>query len=182
MASPRLQGGPVGYEQWLAWPETTLPVEVVQGQAIVSPTPARGHQHTVSRLAQILAAAAPAGLDVLPGPLDWVLRREPLLVRQPDLVVVERDPSAPPRLMEPPLVAVEVVSPTSRERDLVHKRAEYAQAGLPWYWLADPAVPELVVLRNAGGAFETVVSAAGDTPAEVAEPFPVRVHPATLAQ
>jgi Uma2 family endonuclease len=181
MAAPRLDDARVGYEQWLAWPETNRPVEVVDGQAIVSPAPDGRHQRTVARLVQTLAAAAPAGLEVLPGPIDWVLRDEPLHVRQPDVVVVDAEPQLPPRLIEPPLLVVEVVSPTSRERDLVHKRAEYAAAGLAWYWLVDLEVPQVLVLRGAGGAFETAVSATGEELCEVAEPFPVELRPADLA-
>lgn len=179
MAPPRLDDTRVGYDQWLAWPETTLPAEVVDGQAIVSPAPESAHQRVAFRLARILAAAAPAGLEVLPGPLDWVLAREPLRVRQPDVVVVDADP-LPPRLTEPPLIAAEVVSPTSRERDLVHKRAEYAAAGLAWYWLVDPEVPQVLVLGNTGDAFEVVVSATGDERAEIAEPFTVQLRPTDL--
>lgn len=99
----RLDDTRVGYEQWPAWPETNLPVEVVDGQAIVSPAPESEHQRVAFRLARVLAAAAPAGLEVLSGPLDWVLGREPLWVPQPDVVVVDADP-LPPRLTEPPLI------------------------------------------------------------------------------
>lgn len=179
MVAPRLDDTRVGYEEWLAWPETNLPVEIVDGQAIVSPAPAGRHQQAVARLVQILAAAAPAGLSVLPGPVDWVLRYEPLWVRQPDVVVVEADPP-PPRLTEPPLLAVEVVSPTSRERDLVHKREEYAMAGLAWYWLVDPEVPQVLVLGNAGETFEVVASASGEERCEAAQPFTVELCPADL--
>lgn len=179
MAAPRLDDTRVGYEQWLAWPETNLPVEVVDGQAIMSPAPASRHQHAVARLVQMLAAAAPAGLEVLPGPLDWVLGREPLWVRQPDVVVVDADP-LPPRLTEPPLIAAEVVSPTSRERDLVHKRAEYAAAGLPWYWLVDPEIPQVLVLDNTGDTFEVAVNASGEERCHIAEPFAVELRPADL--
>lgn len=78
-------------------------------------------------------------------------RRDPLLVRQPDLAVVDPEQQPGPRLTAPPLLAVEVLSPTSRERDLVAKRAEYAAARLDWYGLVDVDVPEVLVLRLHGG-------------------------------
>jgi Uma2 family endonuclease len=176
MAAPRLDATPVGYAEWLAWPETSLPVEVVEGRAIMSPAPTGGHQRVVSRLGRILASAVPSSLEVLVGPVDWVISREPLTVRQPDLVVIHAGPQAPRHLVEPPLVAVEVASPSSRERDLVHKRAEYAAAGLSWYWLVDPAVPQVVVLRNAGGVLEAQVSVVGSERCALTEPFAVRLR------
>lgn len=180
MAAPRLDGTRVGYQEWLGWPETNLPIEVVDGRAIVSPAPATRHQRVVSRLVAILAAAAPPELEVLPGPVDWVLRREPLLVRQPDVVVIEAAAEPPPRLSQPPLVAVEVVSATSRERDLVHKRDEYATAGLAWYWLVDADVPQVLVLGSRGGAFQDAASAVGQQPCELTAPLPVTLRPADL--
>jgi Uma2 family endonuclease len=180
LPEPQLDGSPITYDEWLAWPDTNLPVEVVDGQPIMSPAPARLHQRAVSRLLQVLAEAAPAHLEVLASPLDWVLRREPLLVRQPDLVVVDADPDPPAHLVAAPLMAVEVVSPNSRERDLVHKRQEYSGAGLPWLWLVDLEVPQILVLRGDGERFATYASARGHDLLHVTEPFAVRVRPRDL--
>lgn len=180
MVAQRLDSPPVTYAQWLALPETTQPTEVVDGRVVVNAAPGRRHQQVVARLLVVLSAAVPPDLEALPAPLDWVLRRDPLLVRQPDLVVVPVDPAAPPRLVEPPVVVVEVVSAGSTERDLVHKRSAYAEAGLGWYWLVDPDLPQVAVLRNTGGGFETAASVAGDGLLDVIEPFAVRLRPADL--
>lgn len=59
--------------------------------------------------------------------MGLVLWRVPeLLVRQPDLVVITHEQADWPRLESPPLLAVEVLSPASVERDVVTRRAEYA--------------------------------------------------------
>jgi Uma2 family endonuclease len=42
---------------------------------------------------------------------------------------------------------VEVVSPDAPQRDLVTKRQEYAQAGIPEYWIVDPQSELISVLR-----------------------------------
>ena len=177
--SDRLDAPPVTYEQWLAMEETTLPTEVVDGQIIMSPPPTTPHQRAIARLLLALSAAVPPGLEVLPEP-GWLLRREPLNVRQPDLTVVRSDTVGGPTLEEPPVLAVEVLSPTSRERDLVTKRAVYATAGLPWYWLVDVDIPQILVLRNTGEVCVEHASAVGEQTLAVTEPFAVELTPASL--
>jgi Uma2 family endonuclease len=49
-------------------------------------------------------------------------------------------------------LVMEVVSDSDsdRDRDLVKKRAEYAQAGIPEYWIVDPAEGRITVLALEG--------------------------------
>jgi Uma2 family endonuclease len=176
----RLDAPTVGYEQWLAAAETALPCEVVDGQLIMTPPPPTSHQRAVTRLAVILSAAVPPALEVLVSPVGWVLSRDPLHVREPDLVVVEANAVGGPLLSTAPVLAVEVVSPASRERDLVTKRIAYAQAGLAWYWLVDLDVPQILILRNTGGALIEHRTAVGEEIIEIADPFAVQVSPAAL--
>lgn len=179
-ASERLDAPPVSYEQWQRWPETNTPCEVVDGYAIVTPSPAGAHQLVVSRLLRVLAAGVPSTHEVLVSPADWVLRRRPLLVRQPDLVVVTAEQARAVPLTEAPLLAVEVLSPYNREVDLVTKQAQYAEAGLAWYWLVDPDLPQVAVMRNTGTVFAHVDAAVGDETLSVEEPFPARLRPSDL--
>ena len=51
-------------------------------------------------------------------------------------------------------LVVEVVSDDDPDRDLVEKRAEYAAAGIPEYWIADPRDRSLTVLTLDAGATE----------------------------
>ena len=43
---------------------------------------------------------------------------------------------------------IEIISPgqTNRERDLTAKREDYAQAGIPEYWIVDPQEKSVTVL------------------------------------
>ena len=50
-------------------------------------------------------------------------------------------------------LVIEIVSPDDRGRDTVRKRREYAQAGIPEYWLVDPAARTITVLVLAGNQY-----------------------------
>lgn len=54
--------------------------------------------------------------------------------------------------MPPPAVAIEIISPgsTNHYRDYVEKRSEYAQRGIPEYWLIDPEAKLMLVLTLSG--------------------------------
>lgn len=123
----------------------------------------------------------PPGYELFASSWDWVLWRVPeLLVRQPDLVVITHEQADGARLESPPLLAVEVLSPQSVERDVVTKRAECARAGLRDYWIVDLEVPETVVHRAVDGELIEVARATGDDTLEVTHPFPVAITPGRL--
>ena len=50
-------------------------------------------------------------------------------------------------------LVVEVVSPDDPARDLVDKRTDYAEAGIPEYWIVDPRDETIRVLTLRGGAY-----------------------------
>ena len=57
----------------------------------------------------------------------------------------------------PPDLAVEIVSPDSVERDYVHKRERYRQAGVLEYWIVDEMKESIILLkRTAAGAYRDV--------------------------
>jgi len=51
---------------------------------------------------------------------------------------------------EVPDLVMEVVSPDYRRHDLETKRREYAQAGIPEYWIVDPEEEQITVLTLEG--------------------------------
>jgi Uma2 family endonuclease len=72
--------------------------------------------------------------------------------RKPDLSVYLAGGSIPPRrglIRVPPDIAIEVISTTSLDgrRDRVEKRRDYAEFGVRWYWLIEPALRALEVLE-----------------------------------
>jgi Uma2 family endonuclease len=81
-----------------------------------------------------------------------------------------------------PLLAVEVISPSSGLRDRSLKKAVYERMGVPSYWLVDPRreLPALTVFELAGRSYRQVAAAAGSESWTAARPFAVQVVPADL--
>ena len=50
-------------------------------------------------------------------------------------------------------LVVEIVSPGGEKRDTVEKRADYATARIPEYWIVDPATEKILVLTLTGGKY-----------------------------
>jgi Uma2 family endonuclease len=159
--------------------------EAVGGRAVMTPAPTPAHQFAVFELGFRIRSAAPPGLNVLTSPLDWVLWQVPTLtLRQPDLVVVDDAQLRDAQLVSPPLVVVEVLSPSTRVVDRRDKRAEYARAGARHYWIVDLRTPsvEALTLDAATGTYRLDATAESHEPLQVTDPFPVTVIPAELAR
>ena len=75
--------------------------------------------------------------------------------REPDLLLLRdrTDPRRQDRFWLGADLVVEVVSPDDPDRDLVEKRADYAAAGIPEYWIADPRDETITVLALEGDAY-----------------------------
>ncbi len=60
--------------------------------------------------------------------------------------------------MPPPRLVAEVVSPgkTNRDRDYIHKRAQYAAIAVPEYWLVDSVAQTVMVLTLGGEVYREV--------------------------
>jgi Uma2 family endonuclease len=156
--------------------------ECVGGRAVMMAGATGPHQVASAELVGLLRTARSPGLHVLCAPFDWVLWQVPsLTVRQPDIVVVTAAQAAQDRLMSPPLLAVEILSPPTRATDLGEKRREYARAGAEHYWVVDIARPSVEAFALRGpGRYELAGRAEGDEPLKLSEPFPVDLTPADL--
>lgn len=79
-------------------------------------------------------------------------------VRIPDLCVVTEEEILAKldlaAIIDWALVAVEIVSPESIDRDYRLKRAEYSVAGIPEYWIVDPIEGKVSVLSLVDGLYE----------------------------
>ncbi|RJQ74531.1 Uma2 family endonuclease [Pseudonocardiaceae bacterium YIM PH 21723] len=144
-------------EEWEAIPEdTSRHYEAVDGVLHVAPHPGNPHQYLLSRLCKAIDPLLPAELEVLPRVEMSVRVDYPITVRCPDLVVVNRnlvDRGAQRADASDVLLVVEILNAGSVSVDRVHKLHEYAEAGIPQYWIAGPypeKTIEVYVLRDGG--------------------------------
>jgi Uma2 family endonuclease len=176
--------------QYAALPEDSdTKFELQEGSLVISPRPTRRHQLFIGRLFAELDRQAPPHLSVAPD-VDVDLGLDgsggPGFVRAPDLVVSTAEEAARVdreggflRAAEVVLV-VEVLSPGSRRTDSVVKLGEYAEAGIPHYWIVDlDDQPSVRVLLLTDGTYAQAGVFAGAV--DLTDPFPVRFDLALLA-
>jgi Uma2 family endonuclease len=128
--------------------------ELVQGRLLMSPSPTPKHNLALRRLLLPLVEQVPPSLEVIQDidiDLGLVPPHQPGFSRRPDLIVIDQDEldrvDAEGGILRASAVKVviEIVSPTSWRIDNVDKRGEYADAGIPWYWIIDLGKPVSLV-------------------------------------
>ena len=116
-------------------------LELVDGEIAVSPSPVPSHSNVILQLGRILLDHVDANdLGEVYADVDTIL--DEYNVRRPDLLFFtkERRDLVGAKAMEgPPDLTVEVISPSSVIIDRDDKFGEYARAGVPHYWIIDPA-------------------------------------------
>ena len=157
--------------------------ELMEGNLVMSPNPAPKHQVAIRELLLQLHSQISPEYELLLDTdvdLELVPTDQPGTSRRPDVSVVRR--SARRRVSAhggfvraaEVLIAVEVISPGSRRIDRIVKRAEYADAGIPYYWIVDldPPVSLVACRLESGSGYrdEPAVSGAFTTD----QPFPIR--------
>jgi len=111
--------------------------EVLDGQLLVTPQAAFSHQEIATRLLVALRGyCAGHGLGVVVGPGAVPHGKSEL---QPDVQVIPGSPRLSARWTQlpRPLLVVEVLSSSTRQRDLETKREAYLRWGIPEYWALD---------------------------------------------
>ena len=119
--------------------------ELIGGAIVMTPAPGPKHQLVSARLQRLLEDAVTEGHAVFAAPIDLDLPGEQRV--QPDLVILPWSSVGEKRLTVPILLVVEIISGGSRTQDTVTKRAVYAAAGIPAYWIVDPGTDDLTALR-----------------------------------
>jgi Uma2 family endonuclease len=100
----------------------------------------------------------------------------------PDLVVVRMDQIGGAKFTEPPLLVVEIRSPSTGLIDLNRKKAAYERFGVPSYWTLnpDPPQPELTVFELRDHSYALTAKASGSFAAD--RPFTVGIDLADLTR
>jgi len=161
-------------EDVVALPDDAPRVELRDGVMIVVPSPTIGHQEIGTMLWLWFRNNSPrefrpsvaTGLAVS---INHTLEPDVLLVRSETI-----NPSSHFSTVEQIVIAVEIVSPGTKRRDLLEKPADYAGARVPYFWRIeqDPVhlfAYELVV----GGTYKLLADSA--TELVIDRPFEIRL-------
>lgn len=115
--------------------EDHLTYELIDGIIMMSPRPAAKHQRASGNLyAELRTALRQKNCDVIQE-FDLVLENNHFV---PDLMITCGDSFEGNRHEKPPLIAIEIISPTSTSRDYIIKRHKYEQLGIKEYWIVSP--------------------------------------------
>jgi Uma2 family endonuclease len=171
---------PLTYDDLQAMPDDGHRYELVDGVLIVTPTPRIPHQRVVRNLLVLLAAALPDELEVLSAPVDYVVSM--LTVLQPDLLVARRAEVGDRNIEHPPVLVVEVLSPSTQRIDAGTKRLAFEAAGVPHYWLVDPDEPGITALELIDGTYVEAARVTGGDTFDTTRPFRVAVVPDALVR
>lgn len=144
-------------ELWALFPdETHVRHELIDGVHFVTPTPITRHQVLVSRLWYELESylrANPAIGQVFGVPLDCVLSAYDVV--EPDIILITHDQLSiltEKNVQGAPALVVEVLSPSTRKRDVGIKRQLFDRAGVREYWIVDGRLNRIEIhRRNADG-------------------------------
>lgn len=152
-------------------PEDGNKYELVYGELFVTPAPTEEHETIAARLSSMLDPyVAKHYLGLVYRPRAVVQRCKSEV--EPDLMVraerIRRKGSW--RGAPVPLLVVEIVSPTTRQRDHIKKRNYYADIGVAEYWIVDASERTVCVVRP--NAEDVVVTTTLTwTPAGIARPL-----------
>lgn len=176
---PAAGSGPLTVHDLEGMPDDGRRYELIDGVLIVSPAPGRRHQKIALRLYGVLEAACLPEFDVLGAP--FAVHHGDALELQPDVLVGRFEDFTEKDLPEPPVLAVEVLSPSTALNDMNTKKAAYERLGVPSYWVIDPEGPSMRVFElDRDGRYQEAAKVADAEVYEATHPFPVRVVPVDL--
>ena len=142
-------------EEMLTQPPTRQPCEILDGVRHMPPSPRPLHQIILDNLLDLLHDARRAGAQIrtLSSPLDLLIRRDPLRVREPDLFVMttaryidNRVSDMPGPITVSPELVVEVLSPSESRRSVDSKIADFQAIGVQECWIVSPEAETVEVL------------------------------------
>ena len=148
------------YRDYVNTPEDKR-YELLDGELILSEAPTRNHQGSQVNIGSPLHVFVQSnGLGVVYfAPRDVVLSDTDVV--QPDLLFISNERlhiDTERGVHGAPDLVVEVLSPSTADRDRTFKRALYARHGVKEYWLLDPAAKTIAVLLNTGDGFDAVAT------------------------
>ena len=146
------------YEDYLQTPDDAR-CELIDGELIMAPAPRTIHQKTVLKLANRLDTFVERHDlgEVYIAPTDVVLSDTDVV--QPDLLFVSKDRAhiiTDDNIQGAPDIVIEILSPSTAERDKTVKRDLYAKHGVKEYWQVSPDERSVTVLLLGDEGYEVV--------------------------
>ncbi len=124
-----------------------FPAELIEGCLVKQPSSTYGHQSLQMRLLRMLVPLVPDGL-LISAPTDVAI--DEVNVFQPDIVVLAQPPARSDQsYVGTPSFVIEVLSPSTAERDRTIKAHRLLEIGVQEVWLVDPEA-QTVELRATG--------------------------------
>ncbi|MFZ2241693.1 MAG: Uma2 family endonuclease [Gordonia amarae] len=161
-----------------AMPDDGHRYELIDGVLIVSPAPKIRHQIVAGELTARMRAVCPPNARVLFAPVDVVLAEDTVI--QPDILLAPRGDFTETDLPGPPLLAIEVLSPSTKGIDLLLKKDRLQRAGCRYYWVIDPDQPSIAAFALRNGVFELCGQASGSETFTATEPIAISFAPDDL--
>lgn len=160
MYMPALQPQPeiTTIEQYEQLPEEVR-AEVFDGFVYDMASPSTFHQRLSMRLSAIIDSYVmrkKGGCEVFTAPYDVVLSDSPLIVVQPDILVVcDKNKLDSKRCNGAPDFIIEIVSPGTASHDYIQKPYYYQRYGVREYWIVDTGKKAITVHYFEGGSFSS---------------------------
>jgi Uma2 family endonuclease len=156
MSTARNNDLKLGYREYVLFPDDGNRHEIIDGDHYMNPAPSTYHQIVSKRLQYLLYTQIElAGLGTfLDAPVDVQLGPHDIV--QPDLIIILNESKAsltPAKVIGPPDLIVEILSPSTCNHDLQLKRFLYERAGVREYWIVDPMEHEVTALRFENGRY-----------------------------
>jgi Uma2 family endonuclease len=155
------------YDDLVAMPDDGLRHEIIDGVHYVTASPNLRHQIVLGRLhveVFVHLKTHPDVGHVFLAPLDVVLSKHDVV--EPDLLFVARDQVdvvTEKNVQGPPTLCVEVLSPSTRKRDIQLKRRLFEKMGVREYWILDPEIDTVQVFRQTSdGKYERAAELAAE--------------------
>ncbi len=162
--------------EWETEPPTLQPCEIVDGERAYMPSPSLRHQTILKRLTRVLLSYESAGVgELIISPMDLLIRRFPLRVRQPDLMFLSRSRAEAQEATDGPLtvapeLVIEILSESDTPARLADKLADYTALSVTECWLVRPNDETMERLRLAPGGPERTTFSSGDILTSLAFP------------
>lgn len=135
-------------EDYYAIPDDVR-VELIDGVIYNMAAPTFEHQKLVTELAYIFKdyiTKKQGRCEVLVSPIDVQLNCDDKTIVQPDVLILCDESKINKRcIFGAPDLVVEILSPSTKKKDMSIKLAKYIEAGVREYWIVDPDKKKVIV-------------------------------------